>query len=157
MGYTVSRGGGRIYYVYNPSTPGGKEYEVNLDKPDCCHHVRQHVQPCRHMVAVFHKLHMLGPNARTARATMTEFWPKWAFAQNYLNMYKDKTVRRPTITPGKFVGSAHDMLGPPVQPHRKAGRPRKLRRKRRSNTPQQVAMQFPTVRIAEYASVLEFM
>ena len=98
-----------MYYVYNPSTPGGKEYEVNLDKPDCCHHVRQHLQPCRHMVAVFHKLHMLGPNARTARATMTEFCPKWAFAQNYLNMYKGKTVRKPTIAPGKFDGPDEDL------------------------------------------------
>ena len=45
-------------YVKDMHTPDAKEYEVNLNKPDCCHYVRMHLQPCQHMVPVFVKRDM---------------------------------------------------------------------------------------------------
>ena len=157
IGYTVTAAGGDLYYVKNMSSPDGDVHSVDLRTPKCmCAHWHQHMQPCRHMAVVFFKQKMLGPSPRTARETREKFWPKWASAQNYLDLYKDQMVRRPKVYAGEFKGNKDDILGPPVQEHAKPGRPKKKRWTRRANTPKQVAKQLPTVTNAEYADVLKF-
>ena len=162
IGYTVEAGGRGIFYVQNVSSPDGEVHQVNLHgpKPGCqCTHWQKHNQPCRHMAVTFFKEHMLGPNARTAQATRERYWPKWASAELYLHLYQNRCVKRPKIYAGPFKGHADDLLGPPVQDHKRPGRPKKKRMqgKRRANNPRQVAEQLPNVINAEYADVMQFL
>ena len=160
-GYIVTDAGGDLHYVKNTSSRTANERHVHLNRPSCdCTHWRMHGQPCRHMAVVFFKKKMLGPQPRTAKATRHKFWPKWAFAKNYLDLYKNKTVARPGIYSGPFKGAnPHDILGPPLQTHKKRGRPKKARYKRRgrAKSPKQVAVLLPTVTNAEYAAVMRFL
>jgi len=160
-GYIVNDAGARLYYVKNMTSPAANVVHVHLnDNPRCsCTHWRMHGQPCRHMAVVFFKKKMLGPCPRTAKVTRDKFWPKWAFAQNYLDLYKNKMVARPQTYPGPFKGAADDILGPPLHTHKKPGRPKKARAKRggRAKTPREVAQVMPLIRNGEYAAVMQYL
>jgi len=159
-GHQVSAGGtANLYYVQSINTAEGKEYEVdftnNLASVKCCEYVTIHQLPCRHCIPVFYKRRMLN-SKRKARATIAAFWPKWAQAEVYRDMYTNKTVRRPDIYAGKCVGPEEDKRLPPVQAQKKRGRPKKERYRFKPKTVQSVKDRMPTVYHAYYQEVMQF-
>lgn len=95
-GLKVSSCGGEVFHLKDMRTPQGKEYEVNLAKPDCCDYVHTHKLPCRHMVVVFHKRGLMS-SARKVGTTINRFWPKWAHAAEYLKIYERRCVHIPEV------------------------------------------------------------
>ena len=77
-GYVVvsGDGAGKLYYVKNIAKADGKQYEVDMrrgmDTVDCCEHVCEHKQPCRHMVCVFWQQKMLS-NQRKMKQVVHDF------------------------------------------------------------------------------------
>ncbi len=145
-----------MYYVKDITRPDGKEYEVHLQNPDCCDYVHVHKQPCRHMVSVFHKLHLLGPNKRKAHDTIHKYWPKCFLAAEYKKMYEDRSIRKPGVYIGKFVGPPEDRIGPPKQTRKKPGRPKKERYRKQKQTVQTIRQRMPQVHNPEFAETLRF-
>ena len=160
-GYVVvsGDGAGKLYYVKNITKADGKQYEVDMrrgmDTVDCCEHVWQHNQPCRHMVCVFWQQNMLS-NQRKMKQVVHDFWPKWAVAENYVRAYAGQRIARPEIYAGKFTGNPDECLGAPKQKKKKRGRPKKQRYRFRGKTVQDIKDVMPTVYHAEYASCLEY-
>ena len=52
-GNVVIGGGRDVFYVENRRKPDAPQFELVLSNPDCCQYVHMHLQPCRHMAAVF--------------------------------------------------------------------------------------------------------
>ena len=155
-GYKVTAGGtAGVYYVQDMNTADAKEYEVNLNKPDCCHYVRMHLQPCQHMVPVFVKRDMFATRRATMK-TIKQFWPKWALAMECLKHYTGKSVRRPAMYSGPFVGDDADRLVRPVQKPRKRGRPKRNRYVWKKTTAKSVAEQLPTVYNPDFGVATQF-
>ena len=107
-GYEVSCGGTtNVYYCKDNRSAEGTEYEIdftkNLDSVSCCDYVSMHRLPCRHCVPVFFKRGMFSTRRKT-QATITAFWPKWALAEVYREMYTGKSVLRPHVYGGEFAG-----------------------------------------------------
>ena len=103
-GQEVTSSGAGVYYVQDVRRADGRTHEVLLDKQECCDYVVMNQQPCRHMVCVFHHQSMLGNSERLTQQTINNFWPKWFHCDNYLKMYKDKTIRQPEVYTGKYTG-----------------------------------------------------
>ena len=93
---------------------------------------------------------------KTAEA-IRKYWPKWAHADNYLNMYTGKKIRRPNLYTGPFKGPDEDRMLVPLQNHKKMGRPKKKRFKKGKQTVQTVQERMPAVHNPEYAEALRFM
>jgi len=156
-GFVVQPGGSNgIYYVKDVRTAEGKEYEVNLDKPECCAYVSMHKQPCRHMVPVLYSQGLMG-TARATQASLHRFWPKWALAQRYKDMYTGKSIRKPKLYTGPYVGPEADRLGPPKITKKKRGRPKRKRYRFKAQTVKTVQERLPVVYNVEYNAVLEYM
>ena len=156
-GYQVTPGGtADVFYVKNVKSPEGKEYEVNLAKPDCCDYVRMHLMPCRHMVPVFYQREMMSTQRQTMQ-TINAFWPKWAHASEYLKHYTDKSIRRPEMYCGPFLGAEEDRLLRPIQSRKKRGRPKRARYRWTAKTVTSVIDAMPVQYNREYAEVLEFL
>jgi hypothetical protein len=155
-GYEVTAGGNRVFYVLDQNRADAKQYEVNLAKPDCCPYWTEHCQPCRHLICVFAKLGMLGPNLRTARTTMEKYWPKWAHAKKVRDLYADRGVRLPTVYAGPFVGPVGDRILPPLQSKARRGRPKKKRYRYKPATVADVKTRMPHVYNPDYADLINF-
>ena len=155
----TSAGAGEVYYVKDVTKPESQEREVDMSRGmksvRCCAYVIQHQQPCRHMIPIFWKKRMLA-TARSARATINRFWPKWALAANYNHIYGDKYVRRPQLYNGPFVGPEEDKLLPPEQTSKKRGRPKRKRYRWRPKTVKRVRDWHPDVTHPMYAEILEY-
>lgn len=120
-GHTVQRGGDGLYYVGGGQT--GKSYEVDLVNKTCdCGWVTEFKMPCRHWVPVLHHQQMLSTRERTV-ATIKKYWPKWALVETWVLAYTGKRVKVPPIYSGPSKDPDADRMGPPVQKHKKAGRP----------------------------------
>lgn len=119
-GHTVQRGGDGLYYVGGGQT--GNSYEVDLINKTCCDWVTEFKMPCRHFVPVFHHQEMMATRERTV-ATIKKFWPKWALVETWVQAYTGKRVKVPPIYSGPSTDPDDDRMGPPVQEHKKAGRP----------------------------------
>ena len=137
-GYEVTRGGTTdVYYVKNVKSPDGKEHEVDftnkLASVKCCFYVSMNQLPCRHCVPIFYKRKMFATRRQT-EATIAAFWPKWARADVYLNMYTGKSVLRPENYSGAFTGPDEDRREPPIQDHKPRGRPKKEHYKSKKKT-----------------------
>ena len=160
-GYQVVSGDGvsKLFYVQNMNEADTEQLEVDMRRGmksvDCCEHVHVHKQPCRHMVCVFWKLGML-TSKRKVRTCINTFWPKWAQADVLLQAYANKSVARPHIYGGPFVGNAEDHVAPPKQSAKKRGRPKKKRYTGRKQTVKSIKARMPIVYNAQYASVLDF-
>ena len=160
-GYEVTRGGTtQVYYVKNVKSPEGKEYEVDftkkLDSVSCCHYVCINQLPCRHCIPVFYKRQMFS-NRRKTEATIAAFWPKWARADVYRDMYTGKSVLRPEIYVGPFTGPDEDRREVPIQDHKPKGRPKKKRYTGRKKTVKSVKETLPIVYHAKYEEIMEFL
>jgi len=94
--------------------------------------------------------------ARSTRATIAAYWPKWAQAKNYQQMYQGQSVLRPQLYSGPFEGPEEDRLLAPVQTSKKRGRPRKKRLRYKPKTVKAVCDALPIVYNAEYGSVCDF-
>ena len=88
--YEVTPAGNGIFYVQDQGRADAEQYEVNLDKPACCSYLLEHKQPCRHLVCVFFKEGMLGPNRRQARQTLEKYWPKCFHAEKVRDLYANR-------------------------------------------------------------------
>ena len=95
-GTKVTSMGGRVYNLQNNYT--NKEYELNLDNPDCCFYVHTNKLPCRHMLIVFHKKGFLGTRRQVAQC-LEKYWPKWAWASEYVKMYEGRCIRADVFGP----------------------------------------------------------
>ena len=155
-GYLVTAAGNQVFYVQDQHRADAKNYEVNLAKPDCCEYCTEHLQPCRHLICVFAKLHMLGPNARTARATQEKYWPKWAHARKVQELYVNRGLRQPDVYCGKFTGPEADRILPPLQSQAKRGRPKKQRYRYRPQTVTDVKIRMPTIHNPHFQDLLAF-
>ena len=160
-GYTVVSGDGvsKLFYLDNMNEADADLKEVDMRRGmqsvNCCEHVHIHKQPCRHMVCVFWKLGMLRGKRKVAQC-VNKFWPKWSIANVLLQAYISKSVARPQIYGGKFVGNHDDRIKPPKQSAKKRGRPKKKRYKYRKQTVKSIKQRMPTVYNAQYASVLDY-
>ena len=123
-----------VYYVQHVRRADGRTHEGFLERNKCCDYVVMHKQPCRHMVCVFNKKGMLGNSQHSTNQTIRRYWSKCFHSNNYLNMYKDKTIRQPEVYTGKYVGpeDLHVLL--PVQRPAKRGRPKTARYKSKRRT-----------------------
>ena len=154
--YEVTPAGNRIFYVQDQDRPDAEQYEVNLDKPQCCDYLKEHMQPCRHLVCVFVKQNMLGPNLRRARQTLEQYWPKCFHAAKVKALYADRGVRLPQIYLGKFKGPDDERILPPVQRPARAGRPKKKRYRYKPPTVRDVEQTRPDVFNPEYAAAIRY-
>lgn len=156
-GFVVQPGGSNgIYYVKDVRTPEATEYEVNLAKPECCAYVSMHKQPCRHMVPVLYSQGLMD-SARATQASLRRFWPKWALAARYRDMYEGKSIRKPKLYTGPYVGPEADRLASPKLTKKKRGRPKRKRYRWKPQTVKTVQEMLPVVYNVEYNAVLEFM
>ena len=155
-GYDVTASGNRIFYVKDRNRADSKQYEVRLDKPACCDYWLEHRQPCRHLICVFAKLHLLGPNVRRARQTMETYWPKWAHAYKVRDLYADRGIRQPTVYFGKFIGPDNERILSPLQSAAKRGSPRKKMYRFKPKTVEDVKTRMPVVYNPDYADLLQF-
>ena len=153
-GTTCTGMGGAVYYLTNARSH--KEYEVDLENPDCCHYVHTHTLPCRHMLVVFYSRNMLGSKRKVCQC-LNRYWPKWALAQEYVRLYEGRSIRAPPVYTGPSTGSAEDNIGIPLQTQKKRGRPKKARYRYKPKTVNDVATRMPTVYNAEFADALHFM
>ena len=64
-GTKVTGMGARVYNLRNNYT--NKEYEVDLDNPDCCFYVHTNKLPCRHMLIVFFAKGMLSTRRQVSQ------------------------------------------------------------------------------------------
>ena len=126
-----------------------------MESVNCCSYVHIHKQPCQHMVCVFWKYEMMS-TARKVDNCVNKFWPKWARARRLLDAYKPKSIARPHMYGGPFIGDDADRIGVPIQKAKPRGRHRKARFKYRKRTVESVAKAMPRVFHAQYASMLEF-
>ena len=160
-GYAVvsGDGAGKLFYVQNMQKADGEQIEVDMrdgmKSVDCCAYVHMHRQPCRHMVPIFWKFNMMN-GARGVAQCVNNFWPKWAKAVTLLQAYQSKSVARPKIYAGKFVGDAADRIAPPKQGVKKRGRPKKKRYRYKKQTVQSIIDKLPTVYNERYGAVLQF-
>ena len=159
-GYEVTAGGtNSVFYVKDTKSPDGKEFEVDITRGlttvKCCAYVTKHLQPCQHMIPVFYQRNMMS-TARATRATIATFWPRWALAENYQQMYAGKNVLRPQLYSGPFEGPEEDRLLAPIQTSKPRGRPKKKRYKWKPKTVKQVAEWLPVVYNEEYSAVCAF-
>ena len=154
--YEVTPAGNRIFYVQDKGRADAEQYEVNLDKPECCCYQLEHKQPCRHMVCVFFKEGMLGPNQRRARQTLEKYWPKCFHAEKVKALYANRGVRLPQIYCGKFQGPDGERILPPAQRPARRGRPKKARYRYKPKTLRDVEATRPTVFNPDYTDVIEF-
>ena len=154
--YLVTAAGNQIFYVQDQSRPDAQQYEVNLADPRCCCYVGEHRQPCRHMICVFAKMRMLGPNVRTAKTTMETYWPKCFHAKKVRELYGNRGVRLPQIYTGKFTGPEHERVLPPIQKAKRRGRPKKKRYRYKAKTVQDVKNALPFVFNPDYADLIRF-
>ena len=152
---TITRGNG-IFYVQDQDRAEAEQYEVNLDKPACCCYLIEHRQPCRHLVCVFFKQNMLGPNVRTANRTLETYWPKCFHAEKVRDLYANRGVRLPQIYCGKFRGTAGDRILPPHQRPARKGRPKKKRYRQKQKSLKDVRQSRPTVFNPEYNDVIRY-
>ena len=160
-GYEVTRGGTtQVYYVKNNKSAEGKEYEVDftkkLDSVACCVYVAKNELPCRHCIPVFYKRGMFS-NRRKSEATIAAFWPKWARADVYRDMYAGKSVLRPELYAGPFTGPNEDRRKEPVQDHKPRGRPKKARYRGKKKTVKSIKQALPTVYHPYYEEIMEFL
>jgi len=152
--YEVTAAGNRIFYVQDQHRPDARQYEVNLLKPECCFYISEHRQPCRHLVCVFAKEHMLGPNLRTARKTMETYWPQCFHAEKVRELYGNRGVRLPEIYCGNFKGPAQERILPPVQKAKPRGRHKKKRYRYKPKTVADVRTSMPTVYNPGYGDLM---
>ena len=156
-GFEVLPGGSNgIYYVKDVRTPEGKEYEVNLAQPNCCAYVSMHQQPCRHMVPVLYSQGLMA-TARQTQQSLHRFWPKWALADQYKQMYAGRSIRKPELYTGPFRGPDTERVAPSKLCKRKRGRPKRKRYKWKAKTVQSVKQRLPHVYNLEYRGVLQFL
>ena len=127
-----------------------------LDKKQCCDYVVMHQQPCRHMACVLHKQGLLGSSSRTTEQTIHKFWPKYFRSDNYLNMYKDKTIRQPEVYTGKYVGPDELRVLRPYQKPVKRGRPKTARFTWKRRSVKDVEQSMGPATHAYYQEVLEY-
>ena len=160
-GHTVTAGGtADIFYVQRSDTPDATAYEVDFSdgiaSVKCCEYVSINNLPCRHCVPVFYKRGLLS-SRRKAEATIARFWPKWARASVYRDMYSNKAVRQPNIFVGNFEGPDEHKRLPPHQDHKKRGRPRKERYRSKPKSTKAVKAWLPVVYNAHYQEVMAFL
>ena len=155
-GYEVTPAGNQVFYVQDKNRADAQQYEVDLNHPECCCYLSEHLQPCRHLICVFAKEKMLGPNQRTARATMTKYWPKWAQASLVCELYANRGVRKPSLYSGKFTGPDEERILPPLQSAVKRGRPKKKRYRYKAKTVDDVKARLTTIYHPDYAALLAF-
>ena len=153
-GTKVTGMGGRVYNLQNNYT--NKEYEVDLDNPDCCFYVHTNKLPCRHMLVVFYAQGLLGTRRQVAQC-LEKYWPKWAWAKEYLRMYEGRCIRAPPLYTGPSTGPAADNIDPPLQSAKKRGRPKKERHRWKPKTVKTVAERMPIVYNAEFGDALRWM
>jgi hypothetical protein len=125
-GVQVTGCGRTVYQLQDMRSADGKKYEVDLENLDCCDYVHTHQLPCRHMVPVFHSRSMMS-SPRKVQQCIAKFWPKWALASEYIKIYEPRAIHIPPVYSGPFVGPDEQRLKPPIQKHRKRGRPKKER------------------------------
>ena len=154
-GNEILAGGGDIYRVKNITKAEKPAFEVNLQNVACCPYYNTHLQPCRHMVIVFHYKKMLGGTARRTKQTIEKWWPKWFKSEYYVRMYAGKSIRVPKTYTGPFTGPPGDICDPPSQKHRRPGRPKKARYRWSKQTKKTVQERMPTVYHQHYAACLE--
>ena len=154
-GQEVTSSGAGVYYVQDVRRADGRTHEVLLDKQECCDYVVMNRQPCRHMVCVFHHQAMLGNSERLTQQTINNFWPKWFHCDNYLKMYKDKTIRQPEVYTGEYTGPDELRVRRPYQRPYKRGRPKTARYKWKRRTVQDVARSMGPPTHIYYQEVLE--
>ena len=133
-----------------------KEYEVDLDNPDCCFYVHTHNLPCRHMLVVFFATGLLGTRRQVAQC-LEKYWPKWACAHEYVRMYQGRCIRAPPLYTGPSTGPVTDHIGAPVQSATKRGRPKKERHRYKPKTVKTVEERMPIVYNAEFGAALRWM
>ena len=146
--------------LYTVKSVLDRTFEVNLEKASgwcSCVYVHKHVQPCRHMAAVFVRCGMLGGSRRSTMRTVHRYWPKWALSEQYVQMYQDKSIRRPMIYAGPFQGPDEEILLPPLQPQVRPGRPKRKRYRYKPKTVRSIISNMPHVRNPEYANALQHM
>jgi len=152
-------GAGKLFYVKNVTKADAEHVEVDMRRGmasvNCCAHVHIHKQPCQHMVCVFWKQDMMSTNRKVAHC-VGKFWPKWAQATIVLQSYKTKSIGRPRMYGGPFIGDAADHIKPPKQTAKKRGRPKKNRYKGRKQSVKAIAERLPIVYHQFYANVLSF-
>ena len=153
-GTKVTSMGGRVYNLQNNYT--NKEYEVNLDNPDCCFYVHTNKLPCRHMLVVFFATGLLGTRRQVAQC-LEKYWPKWACAHEYVRMYQGRCIRAPPLYTGPSTGPATDDIGAPLQSATKRGRPKKERHRYKPKTVKTVEERMPIVYNAEFGAALRWM
>ena len=153
-GTQVTSMGAQVYNLQNVRT--NKEYAVDLDNPDCCFYVHTHKLPCRHMLVVFHKKGFLRTQ-RTVTQCLEKYWPKWAWAKEYVRIYMNRCIRAPPCYAGPSKGPPTDAIDPPLQTHKKRGRPKKNRYIYRPKTVQNVRDQLPRVYNADFGLALKWM
>ncbi len=135
--YSHEAAGGGLHYVTDPLRDN--RYEVDLELTSCtCAYMVEHRQPCRHVCVVFYALGMFGVDDEETERTLNLFWPAWAQATMYSFAYEGKSVRRPDIHPGRFVGAHEDVVLPPKY-KKPRGRPRKKRITKRKRTTATIA------------------
>ena len=155
-GYSVTVLGGEIYDVANKRRPDKPHYEVDLKDPKCCIHARIHQQPCRHMAAVFH-FQKSFVTSRSRNQLLLRFWPKCFHAAYYRDILKRfEGVRIPGVYAGPFRGEDSDRTLPPIQTHKKPGRPRIKRYRHKKQTKKTIMEKFPDVVAPEYAYMTNF-
>ena len=156
-GQEVTSSGNGVFYVEDVRNADGKTYEVVLDRPKCCDHSIKHKQPCRHMVCVFHKEHMLGGSQRNSEQTVRRFWPKCFHCDVYQRMYADKVIRQPETYTGPYLGPDALRILPPKQRKAKRGRPKRKRYQWRRQTVQDVINSMGNIELhSHYQEVLRF-
>ena len=160
-GHAVTAGGtADIFYVQRVDTPDATAYEVDfsngLASVKCCEYVSINNLPCRHCVPVFYKRGLLS-SRRKAESTISRFWPKWARASVYHDMYSKKSVRQPQIFCGEFTGPDEHRRLPPRQDHKRGGRPRKERYRSKPKSTKAVKVRLPVVYHGQYQEVMTFL
>ena len=155
-GQEVTSSGAGVYYVQDVRRPDGRTHGVLLEKKQCCDYVVMHQQPCRHMVCVLHKEGLLGSSSRTTEQTIHKFWPKYFRSDNYLNMYKDKTIRQPEVYTGKYVGPDELRVLRSYQKPVKRDRPKTARFTWKRRSVKDVEQSMGPATHAYYQEVLEY-
>jgi hypothetical protein len=72
-------------------------------------------------------------------------------------MYQGKSIRKPRLYTGPYVGPEDDRLAPPLQRKKKRGRPKRKRYTWKKQTVRTVQQRLPVVYNLEYKSVLDYM